>query len=585
MIRWRFVLTRLIVVVAIIALLRWGLGPLASYTTARAIQSITGARVDIASAQVGLFPPRIQYNDVRIADPRDDKEMRDAIRADVIDLVIDGDALLHRRWVASEGRIAGLQIGSRRDTSGKLDEPEIVRSSEPAGPSMLGKLITAQTDKLSAEAEGLVDNLETIRRSKEIRHRWETEYDSMVVRARALEQKIRSIRDRARGIDNPLRDIVELERTLTEAREARNELLAVRQAMDALPNQLQLDLASLDEAKRIDIAKVDKYIPGDLTNASEFGVDIITDAVRDQIEQVKGYLDGGKSVANYTIVAPESVRIRGTDHDLDRLKRPKMMVRQCEVSGVMRIRGDAYTMTGIVNNMTPTPRQLEEPTRARLRLEGAEVVRVEYVRDRRGDASIDLLTLHWPEMQAKPMRMGSGSEFGLAVNGGKRELWVQVRTEGDDIEGRFVSKQTGMQIDLNVDPKFDRTAGVTSLRDSLAAVDRIEIDANFAGTWRDFDMKLNTNLGQVMRRATQDAVDMQLRQSKQLMAAKIEKAHADQTMALRQWLGTHATEARTLLASADKSIEEMSEKFLGQAGNAEDLLGSRLRSVIQTKLR
>lgn len=585
MIRWRFVLTRLIVVVAILALLRWGLGPVANYATTRAVQSVTGARVDIASAQVGLFPPRIQYNDVRVADPRDDKEMRDAIRAEVIDLVIDGDALLHRRWVASEGRITGLQIGAARATSGALDPPEVIRSSDDDGPSMLGQLINAQTDKLSAEAEGLVDNLETLRRSKEIRRRWETEYESMVVRARALEQKIRSIRDRARGIDNPLRDIVELERTLAEARDARSELLAVRQAMDALPNQLQRDLASLDEAKRIDIAKVDKYIPGDLTNASEFGVDIITDAVRDQIRQVKSYLDGGKTLANYTVVAPESVRNRGVDYDLDRLKRPEMMIRQCEVSGIMRISGDLYTMTGIVNNMTPTPDRLEEPTRARLRLEGPEVVRAEYVRDRRAGANVDLLTLHWPEMEAKPMRMGDSSEVGLAVNGGKRELWVQIRTEGDAIEGRFVSKQTGMQIDLNVDPKFNQTAGVTSMRDSLAAVDRIEIDANFAGTWRDFDMKLNTNLGQVMRRATQDAIDLQLDQTKQLMTAKIEKAHQDQTAALRDWLANNASEARTLLASADKTIEEMSEKILGQAGNAEDLLGSRLRSMIQTKLR
>ena len=126
MIRWRFVLTRVIVVVAVLVLLRWGLGPVASYVTIHGLQKVTGAQVEIAKTRVGLFPPRVQYADVRIADPREDKEMRDAFRADAIDLVIDGDALLHRRWVARDGRITGLQIGARRETSGHIeaaDEP------------------------------------------------------------------------------------------------------------------------------------------------------------------------------------------------------------------------------------------------------------------------------------------------------------------------------------------------------------------------------------------------------------------------------------------------------------------------------
>ncbi len=584
MIRWRFVLTRLIIVVAILFLLRWGLGPMASYVTIRGIESITGAKVDIANTRVGLFPPRIEYEDIRIADPRDHKDMRDAIRADSIDLVIDGDALMHRRWVASDGRITGIQIGADRDTSGKLDIPEFVEKPN-AGPSMLTRLIGAQTDKLNDEAEGLVADLETIRRSKQIRSRWESEYETMVVRARDLEKKIRGIRDRARGIDNPLRDWAELERTLAEAREARNELMAVRQSIDTLPGQLQKDLALLEEARRIDIAKVDKYVPGDLTNASDFGIDIITGAVRDQIKQIKSYLDGGRALAGYTVVAPESVRVRGTDHDLDRLKRPELLIRHCEVSGLMRSGGEVYLMTGLVDNLTPTPERLDEPTRARLRLEGPEVLRVEYVRDRRDHADVDLLTLHWPEMKAKSMRMGDPTEVGLSINGGQRELWVQVRSEGNNIEGRLVSKQTGVQMDLQVDPKFASAAGVVSMRDSLATVDRIEIDANFAGTWKDMNLKLNTNLGQIMRRATQDAINGQIRETKEKMTAKIDQIHSEQTVQLRNWLGSQATEARELLASADKSIEEMSQKVLNKTTDAEALLGSRLKSALESKLR
>ena len=584
MIRWRFVLTRLVVVIAILFLLRWGLGPVASYVTVRGIQQATGAKVDIAKTRVGLFPPRVQYLDVHIADPRGDKEMRDAIVADSVEFVIDGAALMQRRWVASNGQITGLKIGSRREQSGHL-EPTLDVETENQGPSMLDRLVGGASDQLSDTADAAVGDLETLRRSKEIRARWENEYANMTTRARELETKIRTIRDRARGIDNPLRDWKGLERTLTEAREARDELVAVRQTLDALPGQLQTDLASLDEAKQIDLAKIDQYVPGDLTGAGEFGVDIIAKSVRDQIAKVKSYIDGGKAIAGFTVVAPDADRTRGLDHNLTTQDHPGLMIRHCKVNGLMRAGGDVYEMSGVVENMTPTPEILAEPTRARLTLEGPESMRIEYVRDRRQGADVDLITLHWPEMKAETMNLGGSNSSALAVNGGRRELWIQVRTEGDQVEGRMVSKQTGVNIDLSVDPKYADKAGVRSIRDSLASVDRIEIDANFSGTWKKLDMDLNTNLGQVLRRAGEDAVADQLRESKAKLASEINKVHNEQTMQLRQWLGEQAGEARSLLASADKSIAEMSRKVLSEVGDAEEMLGSRLRSAVMGKLR
>ena len=118
----------------------------------------------------------------------------------------------------------------------------------------------------------------------------------------------------------------------------------------------------------------------------------------------------------------------------------------------------------------------------------------------------------------------------------------------------------------------------------LRNIDRIEIDANFAGTWKDIDLRLNTNLGQILQRASQHAIDGQIRQSRQRLAAEVEKAHMEQTLALRQWLGSQQSAARSLLASADKSIEEMSQKVLDEVGDADAYLG-RLRGAIRGRLK
>jgi uncharacterized protein (TIGR03545 family) len=582
MIRWRFVFTRLVVIIVVLALLRWGMGPVASYMTIRSIQAITGAKVEIAQANVGLFPPRVQYSDVRIADPRERKALRDAFRADAIDFVIDGDALLHRRWVAREGRMTGIQIGSTRSTSGHLEqepEPEI-----SDGPSFLSTLIGSAGEQLAERAEQAVGDLETLRRSKQIREKWEAQYADLTQRARQLEQQIRSIREGIRRIENPLRDWPELDRMVAQANQTRQDLATVRATIDMLPEQLQADLASLQEAKRIDLEKVDAYVPGDLASSENFGVDLIADAVRQQVARVKSYLDSGRTLADYTFVAPTSERSRGVVVNFEQQPAPAIMIRHCEVGGLVRADGNLFAMTGILENLTPTPERLTEPTRARFRLEGPETIRVEYVRDRRMGADVDLLTLHWPNMDAKSIRLGNPKDAQMSIVGGQRELWVQVRTEGDQLSGRLVSKQTGMKMDLEVDPKYADTIAVTTFRDSLSTVDRIEIDANFSGTWRDLDLSLSCNLDQILKRASREAIAGQMEDVKAKWAAKIEKAHYEQAASLQQWLVSQQTQARSLLADADRSIQEMNQKVLDEVGNADAYLG-KLRGAIRGGLR
>ncbi|QDT12476.1 TIGR03545 family protein [Planctomycetes bacterium K23_9] len=585
MIRWRYVISRLIIVAVVLLLIRLGLGPVASYVTVKGIQQATGAKVEIESTHVGLFPPRIEYSDFRVADPRSGKVMRDAFRAESMDFVIDAKSLLHRRWVARDARISGIQIDARRDTSGHLAQDDTPSTTAPESAGILGKFIKGATDQLGDQAADVVGGMETVRRSKEIKQRWQREYDELVVRARDLESRIRKIRDTARGIDNPLRDWEELDRTLARATETHSELKIVRATIDALPQRLQDDLVSLERAKQIDLDKIDQYVPGSLSQSDNFGVDLMANAVRDQVQRIRGYLDGGRAIADYTIVAPESSRARGIDYDLlGSNRRPDIMIRRCEVGGLLRSGGEAFVLTGIIENLTPTPELLVEPTVARLRLEGNEVIRVEMVRDQRQGADVDLLTLHWPQTEAKELTLGDDDDAGISIQGGQRELWVQLRSEGERISGRFVSKQTGLKMKLNVDSKYADSPAAVSLGQSLAAVDKLEVEATFAGTWKDMGLQLNSNIGQIFKTAAQNAVASQIETSKRDLALKIEETHLRESLELRKWLEGQQSEANELLASADQSIKEMRNKVVREVGQADAYLG-KLRSAIEGRLR
>lgn len=587
MIRWRFVVSRLLIVSAVLILIGLGMGPVAGYVTVKGLQSATGAKVEIGQTKVGLFPPSIRYENFRVADPRDAKEMRDAFRADSIELELDGDAILHRRWVAREGSITGLQIGAKRDTSGRLvsDEEDIESPSLSDKPGVLGQLLGGITAKLGDHAEESAKDLETVRRSQAIKERWEREYNTLTNRSKTLEQKVRDFKANAKEIDNPLRDWDKIGNAVGLADETRAELKSILAAIDALPARFQADVASLEQAKQIDLDRIDQYIPGDLSESQNFGIDLISEAVRKQVATIRDYWEGGRTIANYTIVAPENDRARGVDIDLLGSKRqPNILIRRCKVQGLMRADGNAYSLTGTVENLTTSPTLLDEPLRAQLQLDGPQIVNVDYIRDRRDNSDIDRLTIHWPQSTAPAIKLGDDQRAMVSLSGGKREVWVQMRSEGKQIQGRFVSKQTGVRLGLDVDSKYDSLPAAEALRESLAGVDVVTIDAGFEGTWDKLSMNMDTNLGKVLGDAANQAIDRQLAASKQQMAEKVEKAFSAEQEKLFVWFNEKQVDTQTLTAKADSLLEDLGKKLLDGVDSSEVTIG-RMNDFLNGRFR
>lgn len=586
MIRWRFVLTRILIVVAVVLLLRHGLGPVASYVTVKGLQSATGAKVEIGSTEVGLFPPSIRYQHFRVADPRDDKAMRDALRADSIVLELDGEAMLHRRWVAREGSIKGLQIGASRETSGHFEyEEETEPLSASDHPGMISQLLGGVSDRLEDQATQATEDLETVRRSRAIKARWEQEYAALAARAKALEEKIRQSKSTAKQIENPLRDWDKIGNTVSMADEARAELKSILVTLESIPVRFQADMASMEQAKQIDLDRIDQYVPGNLRDTKNFGVDLVTGAVREQIATFKEYWEGGRKLANYTVVAPDSERGRGVDIDLlGRNRQPEILIRKCEVEGLMRADGNAYTMTGTIENMTPSPTLLKEPLRATLRLEGPHLVNVDYVRDRRAGNDIDRLTLHWPQSKVKQLKLGNDQHAMVTASGGQREIWVQMRSQNGRIRGQFISKQTGVNLDLAVDSMYDSLPATDALRQSLAAVDTVTINAGFSGDWDNLTTSVDTNLGDILQEAANKAITTQLAATKADMNRRVSEAFVAEQNKLNEWFTAKQTDARSLTAKADSLLEEMGRKLLDGVDSSEATIG-RMHDFLKGRLR
>ena len=575
MIRWKFILTRAIIVIAVILLLRYTLSPVAKYVTVRLIESATGAKVDLASAHVGLFPPSIRYDGLQVADPRDDKSTNNLFSADSVALEIDGDAFLHRRYVVRDGQISGLKIGSDRLTSGHFD-PQPVNESNTSS-AWMSKFVDSLVDVSGDQLETFGKELEMVKRADQIRRRWKSEYATLTKRAEELEASVKQLRDTAKSVDNPLRDLPRVEAALSKAKQIQSELALVRSEIDAIPEKVQKDLLSMQDAKDLDIKRIEELTSFDISGADNFGPQLLSGIVNRQVDRMREYVDAGREIADWTVAAPSAERQRGETFDLVQGYRPpSMLVRRCEVSGEIQSDGQPFQLTGVIENLTHQPKLREQPFRARLKLEGPQIVRVDYVRDDSSTLVRESLTLHWPEVPAPRMKIGDSDSLAFELTDGRMELWAQLDSTGDTVQGRIVSRRVDTKIDLQSNPKVADTVIARDLRNSLANVDRVEIDATFAGTWADMDVSVSTNLTQSLKSGINQAVVAQITATRASLNAKLNETYQAQMTELQTFMASEQTQARTLVAKADTTIQEFSDKVLGESSAAESYLG-RLR--------
>ncbi|QDS88872.1 AsmA family protein [Rosistilla ulvae] len=579
MIRWRFVLTRVLIVVLVIVLIRLALGPAVRYAAQQTLQKATGGRVDIAQTHIDLWPPRIYFEEVHIADPS--KEMEDAVQAELIEFRLQPSALVRRQWVVEKARITGLKVNEARTTDGRLATRETPATN---GESFSGKLAGLLQDYAKDHATAFARDLETVKTSEDIRIRWKNEYESLTARAKQLEGAIREVRDGIQGIDNPLRDLPQLQRALQQAEAIRQDLLVVRKAIDDLPLAVQADLARMEQARQADVDRVAEYIPLADGQEADFSPEMFRQVVTTQLDRVRSFLDGSRSVADWTVVSPESERTRGKDFNfvLGKLP-PSWLVQLAEVSGEIQVDGVKYDLQGVMENITTQPLLANGPLVGRLKLDGPQIVRVDFQRHTEEQRSWDDVTLHWPQLPINTLAVGDSKETSIRLQPGGVELWVQMLVDGDHVEGKLISQMRNTHVSAEIPSNKYNAALVSSLSDSLQDVREVNVEARFGGRWDTMKINVASNLSGLFSNAVKNGLAAQTAATKTQLMGLADNAYRDQVGELQVWLTQQQTQVRKTLTEVDGSVEEISQKLVKQLG-APDLYLGRLQRGLEVPM-
>ena len=210
MIRWSYLIPRLLIL-GLIGMAIWmGADPLIRLALIKSGENAIGAKVEIAQVRTSLTTGMVYLKDLRIADPRN--PMRNMVQAEMAYIKLDPKHLLKNEFVIESGKTSLIQFGTPRTDSGRLERsPASPSTAETLLPinagQQLGEISQRWLDQFqNSMAQRIESNFESVRLAQELKSRWPAQFEANKQEIVAVQSKISELTEVIKGKDssNPL---------------------------------------------------------------------------------------------------------------------------------------------------------------------------------------------------------------------------------------------------------------------------------------------------------------------------------------------------------------------------------------------
>ena len=257
MIRWSYLVPRLLILGLIILAVWMGSDPLIRFALIRSGENAIGTKIDIAQVRTSLTKGKVYLKDIRITDPRN--PMLNMVQAEMAYIQLDPRRLLNRDIVIENGKTSLVQFGAPRTESGALDRtPHNNSISEPRIPpavkQQLGEISQRWLDQFENSMTHRVEsNFESVRLAQQLKDRWPSQFEANKQEIVALQNKIRELTEviQSKDSSNPLR-AGRIVAALTEVQSLRQQISTLRRNLADLQQQAMDDREALIASKTND---------------------------------------------------------------------------------------------------------------------------------------------------------------------------------------------------------------------------------------------------------------------------------------------------------------------------------------------
>ncbi|RMG04722.1 MAG: hypothetical protein D6741_00605, partial [Planctomycetota bacterium] len=361
MLRWSYLLPRLVLLSLLLVVLWWIAPWIVRHSIQLAGQSLTASRWEIGTADVSFRRARVVLSDVAVADPT--SPMTNLISIDQATLDFDGNALLGGRYVVENGTLSGVRFSTQRSTSGKLD-PTLDFLPEWAAQDLADSL-TPWFDRirpfLLESIEEQINSFESVRLAREMEQRWPLEYRRMSDRIDRIRARIERLQQMARQQpQDPAARIAMFRDMLAEFESLRVELEQIPVEIDRLERQAATDKQALLAARDHDLERLARMTdPGEYTSR-KLAEYLLGPTLGRPLAAILVQLDAFGRATTETAEGPK--RARGIDVPFpagDPL--PVFEADRLAVDGIMKFDGRDIPFAGEVRHLSSDPRLTAEP--------------------------------------------------------------------------------------------------------------------------------------------------------------------------------------------------------------------------------
>lgn len=598
MIRWSYLIPRLILLTLCVLLVwRW-LDPLLHWTLVRVGERLAGAKVDIGQVVAQLPTTELSIRDVQVANARNPD--RNLFEADEIALGVHFNALLKRKLVIREGRITGLRIGTARATPGTLEPRKRLLDWLPddlavhLDPGPIADFGRAWLDRfamlLKRRIEEEVEQLESVRLARELTTRWPAEANRMESRIEQLKVRADRLQELAKGASaNPLENFGRAQQIIAEVDAIQREIGTLRAEIERLRDQALRDRDAIVAAQQNDLRRIrEQWRLDDLESGGLSGY-LLGREVQQRVQTVAQWVrwlrEYWPSDPADTPWMPSPRRARGVDVLFAGLTpEPNFLIRSLHIDGEGQARGERFEFVGTAQGVTLQPRLYGQPAVLHLEVRGAVAMQIDAVVDRTQPVARDRIAVECPSIPQPERVLGKTDQIAVVVSPGDTRLSLRLELEGERLSGRLGVRQEGVELAPSLAAAYGGQALADRLRDALRSVRTLEATVQLSGTIQRPEFQIQATLGPQLAQALQTLLFRELEVRREEISRLVEAKVQEEMLRFEQLF---VAKQQALLARLQKNgvdVNQLREIVARQVPSVDRLLDTNLPKELERKL-
>jgi len=559
MIRWSYLVPRLILLAAAVALVWLGLDPLLRWMLISLGQGVSRAKVDIGQVSTRLATTEVSLRDIQVADASD--PTRNLFEAEELALGFERDSLLKRKFVVREARITGLRFGTERTTPGTLQRRSLLDLlpddlAEHLDPGQLVEFGRTWLERfavlLKRNVTEEVEQLQSVKLARELSVRWPA--DLACMEARADEMKARADRLRklaASGSDDLVKNLQNAEKILTEVDSLLKDIAALGSEVERLRDQATGDSRRIVAAKDEDIRHLREQFRLDDLESGGLSDYLLGRELNQRIETAARWIRWVRQHVPGKAQSAGAARARGVDVALPGLPpEPDFLIRSLTLEGEGQSEGKRFEFRGTAQGITSQPAVYGQPAVFHLEIRGPVATQIEAVLDRSQKVARDYFTVECPALAQPKRLLGKPDQVAVTVSPGNARLSLRLEVAGEEVSGRLSLRQEPIELRAELAAAYGGQEMANRLQDALREVHMLDVTAELSGTLERPAWKLRSTLGDQLAQAFQRLLSSELEARREEVAQLIQSKVAEEMGRFEQ---TFAAKQQALLAKLQQS--------------------------------